>query len=140
MCGSKWAEIVKRASLFRRGESEEVCACTGSPDTVPGARRSTGRPVGQVADWRIATGDGGCVHIQEMPNGDYVVHKDSIDPRRSIVGHLAVDDPGTAASLTTAGSAAMGFAIGGPLGGFFGAIFGLFVSSRVLGRKNGNRN
>lgn len=63
------------------------------PDAIhpsrAGFRRSLGMPRGQIADWRKTTGHG-CIHVREYRTW-YAVHRDRVDPKVSVFGHLFKD-------------------------------------------------
>lgn len=60
------------------------------PRTWPGAYRSTGLPVGQLENWRVRLDDGSGLHARVF--ADVIeVHRDSVDPRTSVVRHVFRD-------------------------------------------------
>lgn len=74
-----------------------------------GYYRSTGLPVGQVADFRKALPDGRGIHIR-IYNNRATAHWDRIDPSRSLIGHLLADAP-VPTILATAGIAVLAGAL-----------------------------
>ncbi len=52
-------------------------------------RLSLAEPNGQVEDWAMSLEDGSRLHLWLMPDGRWIMHRDSIDPARGPI-HAAV--------------------------------------------------
>ena len=78
--------IAKQWPLLSRGRHVIAPAWLPHPAHVGFTRVALATPSGQVADWSLAYDDGSRVHIHEYADGRMVVHRDCLDPDRSIGG------------------------------------------------------
>ncbi len=91
-----------------------------------GMVRSVGLPVGQFADWRLASPNCHGLHVREFAN-HYTVHVDRINPNCDLPGHVAADAP------VVGGGAALGALVGLLLGESVGAMLVGAVIGGALG-------
>lgn len=88
----EWTPVVR--DLLDRPYHDEIEVPKAElPDPAEhGFDAAHGKPVGQLADYRLVLEDGGCVHVREFEDR-YAAHRDRVAPSVSRLGHLWYDMP-----------------------------------------------
>ena len=68
-------------------------------------RLAIAEQVGQIADWALPLADGSRLHLWQMPDGRWILHRDAIDPGRGplqAAAHVATETRVGAAVIAAA--------------------------------------
>ena len=120
-----WDDVL--AALVEENEVRVPRFLVPHPISI-GMRRARGLPRGQLAHYRMMFDDASCLHVHEYLR-HYHAHLDRVDPRASLIGHMANDTPRIFVGAAATTGAVVGAMVGGPVGALVGAGVGTGIGA-----------